>query len=1223
MHLYALNLQKSSAASSAVYGNFSGTKVHELVVARNVGVELFRPDNTGRMVSVNYTACFGVVRSVASFRLLGSSSDYLLLGSDSGKITIAEYDSENNTWVTLHAESFGKSGCRRAVPGQYLACDPKGRAIFTGAVEKQRFIYVMNRDGSNKLTISSPLEAHHAEAILFSVVGLDVGLENPIFATLELPYASPFQDRGIDQANSFTVDKILTYYELDLGLNHVVRRWSEPVARNANFLLAVPGGADGPGGVLVCGENWLSYKHQGIDEVRAPLPRRNGHPSSRGVLLTAGTVHKQKGFFFLLQSELGDLYKATLDVVDGCVVGLRVSVFDSIPPAVSLCITRTGLLFTASEHGNHYLFQFLGLGDSEDAVSASAIHDVSLGDDARSASSVAPTFCPSEILTNLIVCDEIEALAPVADMLVAAGVEPSASQEQKVHLLTGSGHRSALRTLQHGSSVSELAVSPLPGKANGVWTLKENSADSFDSHIVVSLTASTLVLGVGDTIEEVSDSGFQLDITTLAVGVLRDNSRLQVHSQGVRHIRAGAAIIEWKSPGGREVELACMNSSQLVLSLASSSNHGSELLVFELDDVGQLADVGSLENITAVSSLDIMAVPEGRSRAPFLAVGFLDETVQIMSLEPSGESILNQRALIAVDSRPDSLCFVRQTRATDSSESLLLNVGLQTGVLHQLTVDQLSGSLAESRQRFLGTRSPQMRRLSLHQSGAGEGLLCLSTRAWMSYTLGAVSYHVPLCYEATIDNAASFGSDACPEGLVITAGNSLRILSVDSVCSVFDQQSLPLPYTPRKLARTDSGLLVIIASDQHAFTTAEKKHLSDVRDFLSAAAQITYGASSAEDEEESDEEEVQHMPLRGPVPEVDGKWASCITVLNPSTNKKTELELQNNEAAFSLCVCSFNSAARTENTEQSYIIVGTAVGMTLQPRKAQQYFLRTYQLNEAMELSLVHCTAVEELPLCLAPFRGCLLAGVGKALRMYDLGLKQLLVKCEARGFPSAVARVDSYGDRVFVGDMSESVFCAKYRPADNCFVVFADDSFPRWINTVCALDHRTVAGSDKFGNVFVLRLPEGVDDDTDPSTGSRALRDGDGRSKLVQECHYYVGDMVTSLRKVQFVLGGPEFLLAATISGELHALLPLSSKGDVDFFSALEGFLRERYSPLCGRVHLSYRSYYQPVRNVIDGDLCERFNGLSYSAKSAFSEEQGRSVPEVMKKLAETRDVL
>jgi hypothetical protein len=57
-------------------------------------------------------------------------------------------------------------------------------------------------------------------------------------------------------------EKMLTYYELDLGLNHVIRKWSEPVNRTANCLLSVPGGNDGPGGVLICSEGWVSYKNQ-------------------------------------------------------------------------------------------------------------------------------------------------------------------------------------------------------------------------------------------------------------------------------------------------------------------------------------------------------------------------------------------------------------------------------------------------------------------------------------------------------------------------------------------------------------------------------------------------------------------------------------------------------------------------------------------------------------------------------------------------------------------------------------------------------------------------------------------------------------------------------------------------------------------------------------------------------------------------------------------------
>lgn len=57
-----------------------------------------------------------------------------------------------------------------------------------GAVEKSKFVYILNRDSQNKLTISSPLDAHKAHTVTFAIVGVDVGIENPQFACLEVDY---------------------------------------------------------------------------------------------------------------------------------------------------------------------------------------------------------------------------------------------------------------------------------------------------------------------------------------------------------------------------------------------------------------------------------------------------------------------------------------------------------------------------------------------------------------------------------------------------------------------------------------------------------------------------------------------------------------------------------------------------------------------------------------------------------------------------------------------------------------------------------------------------------------------------------------------------------------------------------------------------------------------------------------------------------------------------
>jgi splicing factor 3B subunit 3 len=120
--------------------------------------------------------------------------DYAIVGSDSGRIIILDYDPKTSSFVKLHQETFGKSGARRIVPGQYLATDPKGRAVMIAAVEKAKLVYILNRDAAANLTISSPLEAHKNSTIIHNIVGVDVGFENPTFAALEVDYTESDQD---------------------------------------------------------------------------------------------------------------------------------------------------------------------------------------------------------------------------------------------------------------------------------------------------------------------------------------------------------------------------------------------------------------------------------------------------------------------------------------------------------------------------------------------------------------------------------------------------------------------------------------------------------------------------------------------------------------------------------------------------------------------------------------------------------------------------------------------------------------------------------------------------------------------------------------------------------------------------------------------------------------------------------------------------------------------
>jgi splicing factor 3B subunit 3 len=68
------------------------------------------------------------------------------VGSDSGKVILLEYNAEERRFRKTHEETFGKSGCRRIVPGQFIAVDPHGQAIMIAALEKQKFVYPLKRD---------------------------------------------------------------------------------------------------------------------------------------------------------------------------------------------------------------------------------------------------------------------------------------------------------------------------------------------------------------------------------------------------------------------------------------------------------------------------------------------------------------------------------------------------------------------------------------------------------------------------------------------------------------------------------------------------------------------------------------------------------------------------------------------------------------------------------------------------------------------------------------------------------------------------------------------------------------------------------------------------------------------------------------------------------------------------------------------------------------------
>lgn len=102
--------------------------------------------------------------------------------------------------------------------------------------------------------------------------------------------------------------------------------------------------------------------------------------------------------------------------------------------------------------------------------------------------------------------------------------------------------------------------------------------------------------------------------------------------------------------------------------------------------------------------------------------------------------------------------------------------------------------------------------------------------------------------------------------------------------------------------------------------------------------------------------------------------------------------LEQNEAAMSIALVKFHN----QPDHQLFLIVGIAKDFQLNPRQCQAGFLDTYKVDPSCkEFELVHRTSVDEVPYAVCSYNGRLLAGVGRMLRLYDLGKKKLLRKCE------------------------------------------------------------------------------------------------------------------------------------------------------------------------------------------------------------------------------------
>jgi splicing factor 3B subunit 3 len=836
------------------------------------------------------------------------------------------------------------------------------------SVEKNKVVYIVNRNSEGGILISSPHEANQWASLCFAMCALDTGWEHPVFATLEVDYADAEADPSGQMYEKR--EKQLVYYTVDLGLNHVVKSWSDVVDYTANMVFGVPGGQDGPSGTLVCCEDRIYYRHDKAQPLMIPIPRRKGptEDPERKRTVVAGCLHLSRArheFFFLLQTEDGDVFKLTMTMAEDAQgrqtsqpESMNLKYYETYPVAKQMLLIRKGYIYIAAENGESGLYHVNDL--AEDLEFEPWNNFSSEGYSADPEEEYKPLYFRPRGLqfTNLSV--NISSLHPLMRTHVDNPLNEDAPQ---IYALQGSGNRSAFKTIRHGLDVQEVVSSDLGAlDFSNLWSLKHRASDPFHSYLLLTSAYAdkTIVLSIGDEVETMEDSPFMATRATLAAQLMGDSTLVQVHARGVHSILESGVVNEWPSPAHRTIVAASANERQLLLGLSSS-----ELAFFFMGDDGVLNQLEEMPEMSGtITALSVGTTPVGQTQAKYAVVGCDDCTIRVLSIEL--DNPLEARSVQALSAIPSSLEIVDQVDPGSGVSVTYVHIGLQSGLYLRAVIDEVTGELGEVRTKFLGARPTRL--FPVHAGGATKQeqqcILACSSRPWLGYNHPLTKlYTLAPLITGTLDAASQFVSEHI-NGMCAIQGGNLLIFELPSIEGRLKSEEVKLNYTPRAMSRHPYVPIWYVAqSDGNTLSQATKQGL--------IANKETNGDVKMEAEEdrkgealEDPEELRRHLGLE----RATGHWASCVSALDPIYNKSitSNIELGENEAA--LCIAAVPFASRDNHI---YVAVGTGQHMLppgssagLPEGVTSKGFVHLYKTSEdGREIEFVHKVSSS---LCLA-----------------------------------------------------------------------------------------------------------------------------------------------------------------------------------------------------------------------------------------------------------------
>lgn len=1220
--LYHRTLRKPSSALSAIIGNFSGSKkIQEIVRATQTTLELWKFSKSSndftRILAQN---AYCNIRNIASIKVIGATKDLILLTSDSGMLSIIEYDSSHNKFIPIKNETYYKTGIRRISPGDYISVDPKGRAVMLTALERNKIVYTFTREDNeyaNKLSIMSPVEANRNHLLTYDIVSMDIGYENPIFAAIETDYSNKIDEKTV---------KLLNYYEFDLGLNHVILKNTETIPDSSNHIISIPGGFDGPSGILLCSKGMIQYKCPFKPTHNIPIPLRQYSDKSNITesIIICSVVHKMKNaFFILVQNQFGDLFKVTLeytttqetkyDLPDeddgpGMITCIKIRYFDTIPICNSLVILKSGYLYADSQQGDHYIYQFEKLGTSENEKEWNSNEYP----DEQSVLEEETNLITFELRRseniNLVTINN--SLSPLIDLKLSNNDFISSLPE--LYSITGTGARSSIKVLQRTISVTEIVTQELPSKIIKVFTCKIHKSDKFDKFIVLSFFDGSIILSIGEEVEEAENSGFIDTVTTLNIFQIGHDSIVQIHATGLKQIFYSeddepTKSIDWNPPPGIEVIHSACTNSQVVLALSNGSIVYFEISQSDANDA-LVEHSFHREFDTSITSIAIGDIPNNRIRSPFVIVTCKNSTIHVLSTDPTNKleskysaklyDIASSTLITSYHNQVFNFNNEDKNHEKNISNTDLVfkdpvknfvHVGLKNGVYlrYELTDE---GNLIKPSMKFIISSPLKIIPIKVtnkeNQSMTIAAINSLTTFLVVPQTFDDIKL-IPLPiaekfieneegeeleYSKTYGGVVSLHSGDVPQGLILAHDDKLSIVSVplfniideknDDLQNLISTQlqsldnieTIPLRYTPRTICdSSDYKMSYIGCSDVNIDSFFQKIENKQDTDEI-----VTYG--NIEDEFVKSFEDAQQFGY----PKNETVNGSCIHVFSAENLAIGQtIELLSNQT-----ICRIAIATLEHNNKiGDFLFVSTI--KSFEPNKDVKThgkcYIRVYHIEEDGSLQYLYKNEFPQPVLSMKSFQGRIVLGFGSEIGIYELGKIQMLrksgLKLENNGVHNIID-IQTSGFRLYISDIRSSVHIITYDINNNILIPLVDDCINRHVTRSLILDHDTVIVGDKFGTLTVLRNPISnleIERSQQVTTKITGFNGNNWKDKIRFDMlmSFYVGDLITGLFCEKIGIGGEKVIVYSGINGTIGALEAMKSIKEVNFFRELEKLIR------------------------------------------------------------------